>query len=412
MLPSFRGPSVDDIVRVPVNNVLFLSNGHGEDLNAGLIITALSQLNPQLVIQGLPLVGDGQAYRRCQIPLIAPTQSLPSGGIIYTSPLNWVKDIASGLLGLLLQQLQALLRIRQSLDLLVAVGDIVPMLFAYLSGKPFIVFLVSTSSYYEGRLRLPVLTLGCLRSRRCLQILTRDQATSRDLQARGLHRAQWLGYPVMDALTPKGISLPQTPGWPLIALLPGSRLPEALNNLELLLPLCERLAAVRPSHFAIALVSAITLENLQALAERLGWVLDNQQLGKGPCRVSFYWQAFADIVHGCDLVLGMAGTAVEQAVGLGKPVLQIPGYGPQFTYAFAEAQMRLLGPSVTMVGKHPQESGLGEKAVCQILRILDDPPYLARCRDNGLERMGESGGSVAIARLIQATLQQLTAVTV
>ncbi|BFM40354.1 lipid-A-disaccharide synthase-related protein [Synechocystis sp. LKSZ1] len=395
-----------------MRNVLFLSNGHGEDLNAGLIISALQQLEPQIVIQGLPLVGEGQAYRNQQIPLIAPTRSLPSGGIIYTSPLNWIKDISSGLLGLLLQQLQALLRVRHRLDLLVAVGDIVPIAFAYFSGRPFIVFLVSTSSYYEGRLRIPVLTLWCLRSSRCVQILTRDSFTAQDLQARGLHQAQCLGYPVMDALTPKGIVLPQEPGRPLIALLPGSRLPEAINNLELLLPLCERLTDVRPSHFAIALVSVITPADLQALADRLGWIFENQQLCKGLCRVSCHWQAFADIVHRCDLVLGMAGTAVEQAVGLGKPVLQIPGHGPQFTYAFAEAQMRLLGLSVTMVGKHPQEVGLVDKAVAKILTILDNPAYLARCRENGVERLGPSGGSLAIAHQIQATLQDLAKTTI
>jgi len=42
----------------------------------------------------------------------------------------------------------------------------------------------------------------------------------------------------------------------------------------------------------------------------------------------------------------MAGTAAEQAVGMAKPVLQLPGQGPQFTAGFAEAQRRLLGPTV------------------------------------------------------------------
>ena len=42
----------------------------------------------------------------------------------------------------------------------------------------------------------------------------------------------------------------------------------------------------------------------------------------------------------------MAGTAAEQAIGLGKPVIQIEGKGPQFTKSFAEAQRRLLGKYV------------------------------------------------------------------
>ena len=37
-------------------------------------------------------------------------------------------------------------------------------------------------------------------------------------------------------------------------------------------------------------------------------------------------------------------------VGLGMPVFTIAGEGPQFSYAFAEAQQRLLGKSVSAVG--------------------------------------------------------------
>jgi uncharacterized protein (TIGR03492 family) len=42
----------------------------------------------------------------------------------------------------------------------------------------------------------------------------------------------------------------------------------------------------------------------------------------------------------------MAGTATEQAVLLGKLVVQIEGKGPQFTATFAEAQRRLLGTNI------------------------------------------------------------------
>jgi len=47
--------------------------------------------------------------------------------------------------------------------------------------------------------------------------------------------------------------------------------------------------------------------------------------------------AFADILQQSSLVIGMTGTAVEQAVGLGKPLIAVPGNGPAFTYRFAEA---------------------------------------------------------------------------
>ena len=113
-----------------------------------------------------------------------------------------------------------------------------------------------------------------------------------------------------------------------------------------------------------------------------------------------YYGAFADIITNCDLVLGMAGTAVEQAVGLGKPVIQLPGKGPQFTYAFAEAQMRLLGISVTTIGKRYNDPNLFTKVAQRIQTILKDDNYLKKCVDNGQERVGKPGGAMEIAQAI------------
>jgi uncharacterized protein (TIGR03492 family) len=103
----------------------------------------------------------------------------------------------------------------------------------------------------------------------------------------------------------------------------------------------------------------------------------------------------------------MAGTAVEQAVGLGKPVIQIPGPGPQFTYLFAEAQMRLLGDSVVTGGTRPATHKTLTQAAIKIDEILDNPHYLKHCQENGRERVGEPGGSDAIAHKILDALNHL-----
>ena len=50
-----------------------------------------------------------------------------------------------------------------------------------------------------------------------------------------------------------------------------------------------------------------------------------------------------NLIDQADLVLSMCGTAAEQAVMIGKPVLAIKGKGPQFTERFAKRQKRLLG---------------------------------------------------------------------
>ncbi|PSF32670.1 hypothetical protein C7H19_21330 [Aphanothece hegewaldii CCALA 016] len=388
--------------------ILFLSNGHGEDLNASLILQALLKNYPKIAfISAMPLVGDGTAYHRLNIPIIGPTQTLPSGGMIYTQLSNLVKDLWSGLIKLTWRQIKAVLKYSQNCDLIIAVGDIFPITLAYLTRRPFVAFIVSTSSYYEGRLHLPFLTWWCLKSSQCQQIFTRDAFTAKDLQQQGFKQAIFLGYPVMDVLHRTETDLGLEKNYqPMIALLPGSRLPEALSNLGLLLNICEEIALIRPMQFRVALVPSITEDDLMILAQNIGWrYLEQGKLIKRTQKddvilVRYFFNAFANILYECDLVLGMAGTAVEQAVGLGKPVVQIPGYGPQFTYRFAEAQMRLLGVSVTTIGKNPNEANLFRHAAQEVIKILHDPDYLHSCVGNGKERMGEKGGSDAIAKQI------------
>ncbi|AIE74160.1 MULTISPECIES: lipid-A-disaccharide synthase-related protein [unclassified Synechocystis] len=382
-------------------NILFISNGHGEDLNAGLIIDALQRRSPEFNLFALPLVGEGKAYQHRGIPLIAPTQPLPSGGLIYTGWRTWWRDIVGGLVALTIKQIQALIKQKEQFDLIVAIGDIVPLAFARLSGKPYLSFLVANSSYYEGRLPLPFTVAWCLKSPHCLGAIAKDHLTAEDLGQRGIN-IRCLGYPIMDALQPTAHQL-ERQNKTLIALLPGSRVPEALNNLSQLLPLCVAIAQEKTVDFWAALVPAITVGHLQILAENQGWQCHGDRLERGKCTIHLSWHQFADILHQADLVLGMAGTAVEQAVGLGKPVLQIPGQGPQFTYGFAEAQMRLLGYSVTTVGKSPQEPGLINKASQKALEILADPHYQQQCWHNGQERIGPPGGSQAIADYIATT---------
>ncbi|MDJ0846539.1 lipid-A-disaccharide synthase-related protein [Crocosphaera sp.] len=390
--------------------VLFMSNGHGEDLNASLILQELRKIAPQIMITGMPLVGEGNAYRSLNLPLIGQPKSLPSGGIFYMNPLTLLKDVGAGLIGLTFYQIRTLLKYCSRYHLIVAVGDIFPVTMAYVSGRPFVAFLVSTSSYYEGKLQLPWLTRWCLRSPRCLAIFTRDAFTSQDLQRQGFKKASFLGYPIMDILTPTGKNLDLDHHIPTIALLPGSRLPEALDNLALLLQVCESLATLETLQFRVALVQAIQEKDLKRLAQTLGWqyqsfgiLIKHQE--KNTVRVECYHQAFSDIINYCSLAIGMAGTAVEQVVGLGKPVIQLPGKGPQFTYAFAEAQMRLLGLSVKTIGKSYKNPRLFSEAATTIQAILKDEDYLRSCRQNGRERVGKPGGSLNLAHAIAQLLQ-------
>lgn len=413
--------------------VLFISNGHGEDLNASLVLKAFQQKYPEVEVAALPIVGEGNAYRRLNVPIIAPARSLPSGGFIYMDNRKLVADLRSGLLGLAWQQIQAARAYARRCDLIFAAGDIVPLAIARLTGCPYTAFIVSSSSYYENRVSLPFYTLQLLRSPQCQVAFTRDAFSAEQLHRRGIAKAVFAGYPIMDVLVPTVKDLGLLPHVPTIALLPGSRLPEAAHNFGLQLELAIAIshefapqpvqfqAALTPNMMALDAYANATLENdpkddictnsnqspLQIVAAQKGWeyqdagLLYNLQYD---ISVNCHCDAFSTILQKSDLAIGMAGTAVEQAVGLGKPVIQIIGRGPQFTYRFAEAQMRLLGRSVQTIGKAPATVADLLAAAQQVKRTLANAEYLQKCAQNGLERVGAAGGSTQIADIFARQL--------
>ena len=392
--------------------ILFISNGHGEDLNGSLIAQSLRSLQDDWKIDSFPIVGEGKSYRNKNIPIVSPLQAMPSGGIFYLNPLNFLQDLFSGLIGLTIKQIATINQIKKNYDFVVAVGDVVPLIFAYLTGRNYVCFIVSTSSYYEGTLKPPWLTKLLLRSSRCQTIFTRDQYTAKDLHQQGLTKAVFAGYPIMDTLKPTGQNLSLLSDIPMIALVPGSRLPEALRNLKLQLQVAEKLVNTSPQkwQFRAALVPIITDDDLASIARELRWKYSDKTLStriaEQTLEIRVYSHAFADILRASNLVLGMAGTAVEQAVGLGKPVVQIPGKGPQFTYRFAEAQMRLLGLNVVTIDDNSDQTVICQEAATKIMRLLNDEPFLDQCLDNGKERVGEKGGSLGIAQQIQLMLDK------
>jgi uncharacterized protein (TIGR03492 family) len=395
---------VQRVSKTPAPSILLISNGHGEDLNAAWIAAQLRLLHPSLRLAALPIVGPGTAYVRRGIELLYQGRALPSGGMVYQGNNIW-RDLRAGWVQQTLRQLLVAWRHGRRFDLVLSVGDHVPLIFALLTGRPTVVFLVSTSSYYEGRLRLAAFTRWFCQRPRTLRVLTRDAFTAEDLRDQGMVKACFRGYPIMDFTRPgRDVSLARDPAMTTLALLPGSRFPEAQQNLVLMLQLCaqlHRLAADRQWRFLAAGVEGIQEEPLPTLLMEEGWQRRDGVLSTGEgVEVHLMINAFGAVISVADLVIGMAGTAVEQAVGMGLPVVQIIGRGPQFSYAFAESQMRLLGPAVHTVGTGPAGPRELRQAAVLILRLLDDPDLRAKCVQVGRERVGPPGGSERIARTV------------
>ena len=326
--------------------LLLLSNGHGEDLSGARLGQALQQQGAQ--VRAVPLVGDGAPYRQADLPIAGRTQSFSTGGLGYASFTGRLKEILQGQVLYLLKRSWRLLREARQADGIVVVGDVIPVILAWLSGKPVITYLVAYSSHYEGRLRLPWPCGPCLASKRFAAVFSRDALSASDLSEQLRRPVEFLGNPFMDGLVADVAS--ERSG--RVLLLPGSRLPEARQNLERMLALLEELpAGLRQHDFQAALVRELPAAAVEALAASRGWSLSSSTsrslwLKRKGLVLQCCWGQFTTLLPAAQVVVSMAGTASEQAAGLGKPVLQLAGHGPQFTVGFAEAQRRLLGPAV------------------------------------------------------------------
>ena len=385
--------------------ILLLSNGHGEDLSGALLAQELQQQGHS--VQALPLVGLGSAYQKAGVPLLGRSHEFSTGGIGYTSLRGRLTEIVQGQVLYLLRRLMRLLRHRRRFDLILVVGDVIPVIAAWLSHRPVATYLVAYSSHYEGTLHLPWPCATLLKSRRFKAVYSRDQRTAEDLSRQLQRPVTFLGNPFMDSVFTAAPPPPSSTQ--RIALLPGSRRPELEQNLLLLLLLIELMPPHPSCSVDLALVSSLDDTSLQRLSNRSGWRLDNGVLQRdGALAINVRRGAFRAVLQHSDLVIGMAGTAIEQAVGLAKPVLQLPGQGPQFTAAFAEAQRRLLGPTVFCAdgesGSHEALEATAELAMALLDRSQRDPDLQQQCQVEAQRRLGEAGGGPRMAAAISALL--------
>jgi uncharacterized protein (TIGR03492 family) len=441
--------------------LLCLSNGHGEDGIALRILQALQHQPQPPELAALPIVGEGHLYRKHGIPIVGSVQAMPSGGFIYMDGQQLARDLRGGLLSLTWSQLKTVRDWAKQGGKILAVGDIVPLLFAWWSGADYVFVATAKSEYYlrdeqgwlprstwfeqleawSGSVFLP--WERWLMSRpRCKAVFPRDSLTHQVLKRWPIPSFD-LGNPMMDGLVvpadsgasdsslsadllplmQPSIAVGDQPPGALSAgvandtnprltfvLLPGSRSPEAYENWSIIMQSVAALVAALGNQNQLLFLGAVApqleFEPLRQRLESYGWRLQPDRVAKDtePSQpfATPHWlfeqyrgqliltRAFNQCLHQADFALAMAGTATEQFVGLGKPALTFPGSGPQFTARFAEAQTRLLGPSVTLV-EQPQ------RVVAALTALLQDPDRLQLIRANGLRRMGQSGAAARIA---------------
>ena len=386
-----------------MSKILILSNGHGEDLSGNFLAKKLIQMGNQ--VDALPIVGNGIIYKKNGIKVVCKTREFNTGGLGYNSLKGRISDIFNGQVIYFLNKLILTILIRNKYEYFLVVGDIVPITFAWICRKKFFVYLVAYSSHYEGKLKLPWPSKIFLNSKKLQNLYTRDLLTSKDLTKQLNRKALFYGNPFMDIFFNREKHFKHSLF--NIVLLPGSRMPELIRNFNLLIDVLENLSKYRyfeNIEFNFAIINTCKVDKILQILSSNKWVLRRHKTSKD-CLVmqykfiivKFKWNSFEKSLINSDLVISMAGTATEQAVGLNKPVIQMEGYGPQFTKLFADAQRRLLGKYIFCVTQYKSKKEKIEKTSELIIKIIYfmklDKNFLISCKKNAQQRIGEVNSS-------------------
>ena len=321
-----------------MKKILFITNGHAEDLVADQIIKQLP----------------ASEYKTDKLSLV--DTKLPSGGFSFRNFKYLIQDIAAGLFGNTIKHLKFLKKHKGKYNLVIAIGDIVPIIAALNTKCPFIFVGVNKSSYYKsfGSSYTPWEKL--LLKRYAKKVYVRDKATAHELKF-----AEYVGNPLMD-LSGEMTNDPPKADKTIIGFLPGTR-KDAKVNLEDFDKIAEEIVKMKEPEIELKFVTATTEKDVPAFIENL---------------------SFDSLLSQADLVIGLSGTGNEQVAGAGIPVISFYGRGAQYNKGFAKAQKQLLGKALSLIKDN--DPILVAAEVWELIRH----PYKREVMSKvGQERMGE-----------------------
>jgi len=389
-------------------SILFVSNGHGEDIITAQIIQTIFKKTKKddLNIDVLPIVGEGNRFKDLPVNILGPEVKLPSGGFARNSLTNLLKDLKAGLLSKTYKQVRDLIKSRKEDELSVVVGDIyILLLTGIFKGGKIIFFPTAKSEYIEGHYKIE----RYLMKKFANLVLPRDEKTKNDLKAHNIN-TEFYGNLMMDCFNINNIKFDIDYDKIKIGILPGSR-EEAYDNMLDFLNVIENLEDLTTDQFEFltAVANNFSLASLKEKLKNTSWdIIDKKdeyiklqlKSPKGNSRISIIYNGFGDVLDQAKLFMGMAGTANEQAAGMGKPVIIFPGTGAQFTYEFAVDQKRLLGEGVKFVDRD------FNKVAYAILELLEDEEEYKKRSNAGKNRMGDRGAADKTAKRVLDYLQK------
>ncbi len=365
-------------------NISFLTNGYGEDRTGAMIAGELRQLAPEQSIVAIPMVSNGDAFQKQGFSTVWEGSFPPGQGFGSQEFRLFLKDIPYArdyfrYLGFLARQ-------RSEIDHAFVVGDVFLLIHAYFGlGRKSIFLALAKSDHMNPHSGIEEWVIRKFASR----VLTRDAYTAERLRAKGID-ARFLGNPIMDGIGLPGPEKSVDP--PIIGLLPGSR-EEADANFRRILTVID--GVPESAQYLCALSPVLDIEKMAESVRENGWMLvDGRLLCKGDKTVVMGKDLFDTVLHDSTVVIGMAGTANEQAAGMGRSVISFVGAGAQTTPARMIDQERLLGGSAAYISDFPV--GVSR----EISWLLAHPEERQRRGEIGRQRMGPPGGAKKIAEFL------------
>lgn len=382
-------------------SILFTSNCFGEDRMAAVIARELRKLlssgNNTPSVLGASLISEGKDYSSRGIELLFASKVPPSGGFPTKSLKGFFDDLRDGGIGNAFRFMKTLKHNRSTIRLAVAVGDVTLLLLTRWGlGKkvPILFFATAKSDAIEPHYAIE----RAIIRRISPVMIARDELTAQNLSRKKIE-ALFLGNPMLDDLEAEEGKLHPDPSKPTIGILPGSR-DEAYQNLLMALEVLPEIEQEIRCNYYVALPGTLQDEAVIEMASHEGWVFRPQEdssfftLNRQGCHVVFTRGIFGTVLHASDVVIGLAGTANEQAAGLGKPVVTFTGSGPQTTPTRMREQEKLL------LGAAKYVEGPVEMVAEEVISLLKDTEERGKRGEAGIRAMGLPGAGKTIAEWI------------
>lgn len=364
--------------------ILFISNGMGEDSIAAEIIKRLPK---GLEVDAYPIIGGGRAFEGvCQI--VGPRSHIPSQGA-RLERLSLLSDLPS-MLASIAPAVRFLRQARIRYRKIFVVGDSVGIVLARLAGIRINLYLdvykVGQAHRYSSCERAAI-------GRTVDLTLCRDEILVSQLRRAGIN-ARSHGNIMLDTISYGSADLSYLgKGRPVVGLLPGSR-STAPSAFALQAEALHLAASEETFDAVLALAPDIEPTDLAAVSQ-LQWEApelvggsDCGRLVRNGLNIVLVRGATGNVIEASHLLLSQSGTATQQALGLGRPVI---AYHPEGHRAKRlKDEQALMGVSRILVP--PRADDLARALV----RLLRDPSERERLGRVGRTRMGGAGTMAAV----------------